>query len=69
MKYLLDKKLQEPKLPEFIVLNELAQVFTGLIGGYPVFSDNWNEAKPFQQPSQIKHLKHGTSHQLEIHYI
>jgi len=69
MKCILDKKLREPKLPEFIVLNEYAQVFTGLIRGYPVFSDNWDEAKPFQQPDQIKHLKHGTSHQLEIHYI
>jgi hypothetical protein len=29
MKYLLDKKLQEPKLPEFIVLNEYAKYLLG----------------------------------------
>jgi hypothetical protein len=69
MEYILDKKLREPKLPEFIVLNEYAQVFTGLIRGYPVFSDNWSEAKPLQHLDQIKYLKHGTHHQLEIHYI
>lgn len=69
MECILDKKTRNPKPPEFILLNEYARVFTGLKNRYPVFSDNWNEAKPFQQPSQIKHLKHGTSHQLEIHYI
>jgi len=69
MKCLLDKKQREPKLPEFIVLNEYAQVFIGLLRGYPAFSDNWDEAKPLQNPDQIKHLKHGTSHKLEIHYI
>ena len=69
MECILDKKLREPKLPEFIVLNEYAQVFTGLIRGYPTFSDNWGEAKPLQHPDQIKYLKHVTSYKLEIHYI
>ena len=67
MKLILNKK-QKPD-PEFIVLNEYAQVFIGLREGYPAFSDNWDEAKPLQHPDQIKYLKHGTSHQLEIHYI
>jgi len=69
MKCTLDKKLREPKPSEFIILNEYAQVFIGLLKGYPVFSDDWDEAKPLQNPNQIKHLKHGTSHQLEIYYI
>jgi hypothetical protein len=69
MKCILDKKLREPKPPEFIILNECAQVFIGLRKGYPAFSDNWDEAKPLQHPDQIKYLKHGTSHQLEIYYI
>jgi hypothetical protein len=67
MKYPINKNL--PKSPEFIVLNEYAQVFIGLFRGYPEFSDNWDEAKPLYNISQIKHLKYGTSYQLEIHYI
>jgi hypothetical protein len=35
------KKLIEPKPEQFIIVNELAQVFCGLKGGYPVFSDDW----------------------------
>ena len=34
--------------PKFIVLNQHAQVWCGLKGGKPVFSDNWNEAKPLE---------------------
>ena len=32
--------------PTFIVLNEMAQVFCGLQGGYPQFSDFFDDAKP-----------------------
>ena len=32
--------------PSYIILNERAQVYTGLIGGYPNFSDDLDEAKP-----------------------
>jgi hypothetical protein len=69
MECILDKKTRSPKPPEFILLNECAQVFIGLRKGYPAFSDNWDEAKPLQHPDQIKHLKYLTSYKLEIHYI
>ena len=68
MKRLLNKKLREPKPQEFIVLNENAQVFSGMIGGYPVFSDCWDDAKPLQRLEQTKYLKYGNN-SIEIHYI
>lgn len=67
MKSILNKKLRV-KDKEFIVLNDQAQVFIGLRGGYPVFSDNWDEAKPLYDIEQTKYLKYGTS-TIEIHYI
>lgn len=69
MKAILNKKLREPKKPEFIVINEYAQVFCGLRGGYPEFSDNWDDAKPLDNPNQIRSIQYGTSSKVEIHYI
>ncbi len=69
MKAILNKKLRDPKEPEFIVLKEYAQVFSGLKGGYPVFSDNWDEAKPLYNTNQVRSIQYGTSHKLEIHYV
>jgi hypothetical protein len=69
MKALLNKKLKEPKEPEFIVLNELAQVFSGLRGGYPEFSDDWDAAKPLYNMNQVKTIQYGTTHQLDIHFL
>jgi hypothetical protein len=45
MKAVLDKKDRPKPEPTFIVLNELAQVFCGLRGGYPEFSDEFDDAK------------------------
>ena len=33
-------------LKEYIVMNDEAQVWIGLIAGKPIFSDNFNDAKP-----------------------
>ena len=66
---LLDKKLKKPKEPEFIVLNEYCQCFSGLRGGYPSFSDNLNEAKPLTNIEQFKKVQYGTSYKLEIVYV
>jgi hypothetical protein len=30
----------------YIVVNKDGQAFMGLQGGYPVYSDDWSEAKP-----------------------
>jgi hypothetical protein len=69
MEFVIDKKKREPKVPEFIVLNELAQVFCGLIGGYPEFSDNFDSAKPLNNLEQVRMVQQGTSFKLEIEYI
>lgn len=69
MKKLLDKKNQEPKLPEFIILNEFAQVFCGLKGGYPEFSDNIDEAKPLVRDEQVRMIQYGTNFKLEKEYL
>jgi len=70
MKILLDKKLVEPKPQEFILLNEDAQVFAGLRGGYPYFSDNWDEAKPLNNNNQVKMIQRGTYYnKFEKHYV
>ena len=69
MNYIIDKKKREPKIPEFIVLNELAQVFCGLRGGYPEFSDNFDSAKPLYNKEQVRMIQQGTSFKLEIEYL
>jgi hypothetical protein len=63
------KKSREPKLPEFIVLNEYCQVFCGCKGGYPAFSDNLDEAKPLVRDSQVRTIQQGTSFKLEKEYL
>jgi hypothetical protein len=69
MKVLLDKKLVEKPEPAFILLNEAAQVFCGLQGGYPVFSDELGEAKPLHRDSQIRLIQQGTSFKLEKYFL
>ena len=69
MDYLVDKKKRKLKAPEFIVLNELAQVFCGLEGGYPSFSDNFDSAKPLNNKEQVRMIQQGTSYKLEIEYL
>lgn len=66
MKLVLNKKKKSE--PSFIVLNENAQAYTGLIGGYPQFEDDWGKAKPLQHIEQIKYLNYGTKYKLEIHF-
>jgi hypothetical protein len=50
-------------------LNELAQVFCGLRGGYPVFSDDFDSAKLLVNDDQVKMIKQGTLFKLEKEYI
>jgi hypothetical protein len=69
MKILLDKKLVEKPEQPFILLNEAAQVFCGLQGGYPAFSDNFEEAKPLHRDSQVRLIQQGTSFKLEKYFL
>ena len=65
MKAVLNKKLREPKQQEFIVMNEYAQVFSGLKRGYPDFSDNINEARTITNDNQFRVIQQGTLFKLE----
>lgn len=67
--FLLDKKLKQPKQPEFVVLNEYCQCYSGLKGGYPAFSDNMDEARTLTNMEQFKKVQYGTSYNLEILYV
>jgi hypothetical protein len=69
MSYLVDKKKREPKVPEFILLNEYCQVYCGLQGGYPAFSDNLDDARTLENDEQVRMIRQGTSFKLEKEYI
>lgn len=57
------------KEPEFIVLNELCQVFVGFKPGGVVFSDDLDLAKPLYNDKQVSTLKMYTYHKLEKMYL
>ena len=40
--------MRKPKIeePQYVVMNDLDEVFIGLLGGSFVFSSKWEEAKP-----------------------
>jgi len=65
MKAVLNKKLREQKPQEFIVMNEYAQVFSGLRRGYPDFSDDYEEARTIVNDDQFRMIQKGTSFKLE----
>jgi hypothetical protein len=67
--YLLDKKLKKVKEPEFIIMNENCQCYSGLKRGYPAFSDDLDDARPLTNMEQFKKIQYGTSHNLEIIYV
>lgn len=67
--YLLNKKLKKIKEPEFIIMNESCQCYSGLKRGYPAFSDNLDDARPLTNIEQFKKIQYGTSHNLEIIYV
>ena len=69
MDYLVDKKKHKPKAPEFILINEYCQVFCGLIGGYPAFSDDISSAKPLNNDGQVRMIQQGTLFKLEKDFI
>ena len=69
MKVLLDKKNREAPAQQFILLNEYCQVYCGLQGGYPAFSNNIDEAKWLENDMQVKMIQQGTLFKLEKEYI
>ena len=69
MKAILDKKNKPKPEPTFIVLNELAQVFCGLQGGYPAFSDDFESAKQLERDEQVRMIQQGTTFKLEKYFL
>ena len=55
--------------PSYIILNERAQVYTGLIGGYPNFSDDLDEAKPLEGQAKFETLERVYHTKLEQMFI
>jgi len=69
MKSILNKRLQESKPKQFILLNENCQVFCGLKRGYPAFSDDIDDAKLLENDEQMKNVQYGTSFKLVKEYL
>lgn len=61
--------ISEQKPKEFIIVNDLAQVFFGLKGGIPQFTEDWGLAKSLNNEQQFKAVKRGTFFKLEMIYI
>ena len=64
MKRILTKKTEPDK--QFIIVNSFDQVFCGLKGGYPSFSEDWKSAKPLNNEKQFQSVQRGTIDKLEI---
>jgi hypothetical protein len=69
MEILLNKKFREPKSKQYILLNELCQVYCGLQRGYPAFSDNLDDARTLENDEQFKKIQYGTQFKLEKEYL
>jgi hypothetical protein len=69
MEILLDRKNRKTPIKHFILLNEYCQVYCGLKGGYPSFSDNIDDARTLENDEQVRMIKQGTSFKLEKEFI
>jgi hypothetical protein len=59
----------EVEHPPYIILNEKAQVYTGLLRGYPNFSDDLDEAKKLEGQAKFDTLKRYARIHLEQIFI
>lgn len=61
------KRWVNPNLlePEYVIINESSQVFIGLIGGYPDWSDDLSKAKTFKGQSIFDTLKRYSDSKIE----
>ena len=60
-----DTQIAYERKHPFYVMNEYAQVFAGLRGGYPHFSDNINEAKSIYNNAQLRNIQKGHLYRIE----
>jgi hypothetical protein len=51
------KRNKPVKEDSFVVVNKDGQAFIGLQGGYPVYSDDWYEAKPLHKDNTYHLLR------------
>jgi len=63
------RKKQIQQNPQYIILNEHAQVWVGIRGEGLSFSDNLDEAKPLETDEQFNHLKRMTLFKLEKIFV
>lgn len=63
------KKNNDELEPEYIILNNECAVFSGLKGGYPVFSENINEAKPLRGQSKFDFMKRYYPNKIEQMFL
>jgi hypothetical protein len=56
-------------IKSYIVLNDQAEVFSGLKGGYPVFSIDFEDAKPLERESQFRTLERMSAFRIFKEYI
>lgn len=62
-------KSEQDRPKEFIIVNELAEVFYGLKGGQPQFTEDWERGKPLSNEQQFKNVERGTLYKLEMIYL
>lgn len=60
------KRVKKDKVTEFIIVNQSAEVFCGLVSGYPKFTDDWQKAKPLTNEKQFDCVQRGTLDKLEM---
>ena len=63
------KKNNEELEPEYIILNDECEVFSGLKGGYPAFSKDINEAKPLRGQSKFDFMQRYHPYKIEQMFI
>lgn len=63
------QKKNEELEPEYIILNDRCEVFSGLKGGYPVFSEDINEAKPLRGQSKFEFMQRYHPYKIEQMFI
>lgn len=61
------KELEE--IPEFIIVDDQARVFSGLKGGRPVFSEDINDAKPLKHQESFDHMQRYVYFNLEQMFL
>lgn len=60
-----DTQIAYERKHPFYVINEYAQVFAGLRGGYPHFSDNIKDAKSIYNNAQFNNIRKGYIYKIE----